>query len=118
MTTARFAALALAFLASGCRTKAEPTVSPSGERILEMTVNEDGFAPAETLVKKGQPLLLKVTRTTDKTCATELLIEGTDINVPLPLGKQVEVRFTPSHAGTVRYGCAMGMMVSGVLSVD
>lgn len=86
--------------------------------MLEFTVSTDGFAPAQLKVKRGEPLVLNVTRTTDQTCATELLIDGTQIHVPLPLNRTVEVRFTPNKSGEIRFGCAMGMMVSGVLLVE
>jgi len=38
--------------------------------------------------------------------------------VPLPLNKAVEVAWTPTKAGKVKFGCAMDMMVSGVLLVE
>ncbi len=108
------------FALSGCKSEpaaAAKTTAP-GERRVELKVTEDGFEPSPVSVKKGEPLVLQVTRTTDKTCATEILIDGTDINVPLPLNQAVEVRYTPSKSGQIRYGCAMGMMVSGVLVVE
>jgi plastocyanin domain-containing protein len=88
------------------------------KRKLELSVTGKGFEPSTLSVTKGQPLELKVTRTTDETCATELLIEGTDINVPLPLDQPVLVEWTPSKSGDVKYGCAMGMMIGGILKVD
>ena len=119
MTTFRSLTLALAVLLTSCKSES-PAASkaPSGARVLELKVTEDGFEPATVSVKKGEPLLLKVKRTTDKTCATEILIADTDINVPLPLNEVVEVPFTPSKSGQIHYGCAMGMMVSGVLVVE
>lgn len=105
--------------------KAEPAKSSAGEqtkpsaaRVIELSVTADGFVPAMVKVKKGEPLKLRLTRKTDETCATELLISGTNINVPLPLDKTVDVDFTPDKAGEIRYGCAMGMMISGVLVVE
>ncbi len=113
----------------GCKGRPEPASAPpppaaapaavpaEGPRVLRMSVTERGFEPAELRVKKGEPLLLIVTRKTDETCATELRIQGTDIDVPLPLGKPVEVRWTPHKSGRTKYGCAMGMMVSGDFDV-
>ena len=114
------ALLALLLISGGC--KSEPaTVAVAktpGTRVVDLKVTQDGFEPTPVSVKKGEPLILKVTRVTDQTCANEILIDGTDINVPLPLNQPVEVRFTPSKSGQIRYGCAMGMMISGVLTVE
>lgn len=117
MTTLRLIALALAALTVGCKKEPPPTGQPGG-RTIELKVTEEGFVPASVKVKKDEPLVLKVTRTTDKTCATDLLIEGTSIKLPLPLNQTVDVAYTPAKSGEIRYGCAMGMMVSGVLIVD
>lgn len=66
-------------------------------------------------LKRGQPV---VTRVVDSTCATEILIERTDLNVALPLLKPVEVRFTPSKTGALKFGCAMDKMIGGILLVE
>ena len=55
---------------------------------------------------------------TDKTCATELTIEGSDLKVSLPLNQEVSVAYTPPKAGKVQFGCAMDRMVGGVLVVQ
>lgn len=99
--------------------KAPPPPAPAGApRTIEMAVTEDGFVPANVTVKKDQPVVLKVTRKTDATCANEILIDGTDINVKLPLNTPVEVAWTPKATGSVKYGCAMDKMVGGVLLVE
>ncbi len=124
MTTCRWAAVLVGVIASGCKSE-QPAAAliparaaPAAGRVVELKVTEEGFEPTPVSVKKGEPLTLKITRVTDKTCATEILVDGTDINVPLPLNQQVEVRYTPDKSGQIRYGCAMGMMVSGVLIVE
>lgn len=124
MTTCRWAAVLVGVIASGCKSE-QPAAAliparaaPTAGRVVELKVTEEGFEPTPVSVKKGEPLTLKITRVTDKTCATEILVDGTDINVPLPLNQQVEVRYTPDKSGQIRYGCAMGMMVSGVLIVE
>lgn len=87
-------------------------------RVITMEVTPDGFVPDNVKVKANEPVTLRITRKTDETCATEILIEGTDINVPLPLFKTVSVNWTPTRAGAVKYGCAMDKMISGVLLVE
>ena len=113
--------LLLSFALSGCK-KDAPPVAPApqavGPRTVAMEVTADGFMPSNFTVKVGEPLRLVVTRKTDETCATELLIDGTDIKLALPLDKPVEVAWTPTRAGKVKFGCAMDMMVGGVLLVE
>jgi plastocyanin domain-containing protein len=96
--------------------KAEAIKSPA--RVVELTVTEKGFEPSPLTVKKGQPLTLGITRKTDETCATELILPEHKLNVALPLNQRVEVSFTPDKTGQLKYGCAMGMMVAGVLVVE
>jgi len=85
----------------------------------ELAVTETGFEPSPVHVAAGRPVTLVVTRKTDQTCATELVVPGTDAGtVPLPLNTPVTVTFTPPRSGALRYGCTMGMMVSGILLVD
>ena len=95
-----------------------PKARVDGARTISMEVTGDGFVPSNLTVKVGEPLKLVVTRKTDETCATDLLIDGTDIKLALPLDKPVEVAWTPTKAGKVKFGCAMDMMVGGVLLVE
>jgi len=108
-----FFSLALLWSFASC-TKSPPSVPAT----ISISVTEKGFEPSRISLKKGVPVKLMVTRTTEATCATELLIEGTDINTALPMNKPTAIDFTPSKSGEIKYGCAMGMMVSGVLMVE
>src|SRR3990172_305742 len=54
-------------------------------RTIEIAVTSEGFVPAEVKVKKGEKVNLVVTRKTDKTCATALVMKEKGINVDLPL---------------------------------
>jgi plastocyanin domain-containing protein len=101
----------------------EPAPKPAAPAALEkgkiaLEVTGDGFVPSNVTVKAGEPVTLVVTRKTDETCATELLIEGTDIKTALPLNQAVEIAWTPTKPGKVKFGCAMDMMVGGLLLVE
>ena len=87
-------------------------------RLIEMAVTEEGYVPARLTAVRGQPLLLRITRKTDSTCAVDLLIADTDINVKLPLNEPVEVAWTPNRSGEIKFGCSMDKMISGVLLVE
>ena len=99
---------------------AKTELDSKGRRVVELAVTDKGFEPSPVKVKAGQPLLLKVTRKTEKTCATEIVIDelGDKSKTDLPLNTTVEIDFTPSKAGEVKYGCAMDKMVAGVLLVE
>jgi plastocyanin domain-containing protein len=76
---------------------------------VAVTVGVNGFDPWRIEALAGKPLVLLITRTTDDTCATEIVIPDAGLNVPLPLGKPVRVELTPTRAGTLRFSCAMKM---------
>jgi len=114
-------------LTSACTANAAPPppaaaapgkTAPAAGKTIEMAVTEKGFEPALVKVKKGEPVTLVITRKTDKTCATEIVIDEEKISTKLPLNKPVTVSFTPKKAGEIKYGCAMGKMISGVLKVE
>ncbi|MBU8900589.1 hypothetical protein DRW03_13525 [Corallococcus sp. H22C18031201] len=91
--------------------------SKNGMHTVELTVTPKGFEPANVKVKAGQPVRLVVTRKTDKTCATEIVVADLGINQPLPLDTPVTVEFTPSESGTLRYACAMDH-ISGLVTIQ
>jgi len=87
-------------------------------RVIPMSVTERGFEPNPINVKKGEPLKLVITRKTDETCATSINFDDPKIHQDLPLNQPVEVTFTPQKSGELKYGCAMGKMVGGVILVE
>ncbi|MBF5044724.1 copper transporter [Aggregicoccus sp. 17bor-14] len=93
--------------------------APAGEvRTVALRVTQNGFEPSPVTLKRGEPVRLVVTRATDETCATDLVMRDPDISVELPLNKAVEITLTPTKSGTLKYGCAMGQMVSGIFLVE
>jgi hypothetical protein len=118
----------LCALALGCKPKPAPapTASEPAPRPapgsgpvarVQMLVTEEGYVPSHVPARVGQPLILSITRKTDRTCAREITFVGQPGKTELPLGKTVEVTYTPKAAGELKFGCAMGMMVAGVLTV-
>jgi plastocyanin domain-containing protein len=106
--------IALSLLVSATALAEPPAVAP---RKIALTVTDKGFEPTPVKVNKGEPLELVVTRKTEKTCATEIVVKGYDLKKELPLGKPVTIAFTPTKGGELSYGCAMGM-INGVLMVE
>ena len=97
---------------------AEARKPGAGPRVITLSVTEKGYEPSPLTLKKDEPVKLVVTRKTDHTCATEIIVKVYGINAPLPLNTPVEIAFTPNKTGTLTYGCAMGQMISGVFMVE
>jgi plastocyanin domain-containing protein len=106
-----------ALLQLACSGAAQPPPPPLGNDVV-MTVTDKGFEPQNVRVHKGQPVTLVITRKSDATCATEIVIDEHGIKTPLPLNKAVTVRFTPKKTGELKYGCAMQKMIGGVITVE
>ncbi len=92
---------------------AEAKRAEDGSQLVVIRVTEEGYVPSPVTLKKGEPVTLEVTRTTERTCATEFILDEHDINEKLPVGETVTIRFTPNDAGELRYGCHMDKMISG-----
>ncbi|MBI1796976.1 MAG: cupredoxin domain-containing protein [Candidatus Eisenbacteria bacterium] len=102
--------LAALALVAGC----EPTKTGDPNRVA-IAVTDAGFEPSTVTVAAGKPVTLVVTRRTTQTCATELIMPAQHINQTLPFGQPVEIRFTPSGPGELRFACAMDMFSGKVI---
>jgi len=89
----------------------------SKPRTIEVAVSSDGFVPAEIHVKKGEKVNLVVTRTTERTCATAIVVKDLGVNQDLPLGTPVTVAIKAEKAGKLRYACPHDM-IAGTIVVD
>jgi len=88
------------------------------DQIFNLIVSEKGFEPNSLKVKSGMPLVLKVTRKTDSTCATQLVVPSKKIKVDLPLNKEVVINVGTLEKGEVKFGCAMDMMIGAVMIAE
>jgi plastocyanin domain-containing protein len=101
--------------ASGCAAPSNQAADAPGA--IAIRVTEKGFEPAEVRVPAGQRVKLVVTRETDRTCAKEFVMAAQNIHQDLPLHQPVEITFTPTAAGELRYACGMDM-ISGKIVVE
>ena len=81
---------------------------------VKITVTKNGYEPWKVRAWKGVPLTLVVTRTTDETCATEVVLPEYGIDRKLPLNEPVTITFTPTREGELRYSCAMKMFQGAI----
>jgi plastocyanin domain-containing protein len=111
MSNLRLALLAAALLASPVARAAEKAAPAAGKpaRTIELALTEQGLAPAEVKLAKGETVRLGITRKTDRTCMTEVVVAELGVKQPLPLNKTVYVDVTPAKAGSLRVLCGMGM---------
>jgi len=76
-------------------------------------VTDAGYVPKRVDLARGTPVVLVVTRKSDKTCATDMhfrLPNGARIDKQLPLNTAVEIRLRIDTAATITYACGMDMV--------
>jgi plastocyanin domain-containing protein len=98
-------------------TPASAVKSQAREQRVAIEVTSQGFMPATIHLKAGAPIVLVVTRKTDRTCAKEIVIEQRKIHRALPLNRPVAIRMAPQKSGTLRYACGMDM-VAGTIVIE
>src|SRR4051812_24671957 len=113
--------LGVALALAGCDKKADPgktdpaPVAAGDKNATSITVDSDGFKPSSVKLKKGAPATLVFTRTTDETCATEVVFPQLDIKKELPKGKAVAITIPTDKEQTLTFQCGMGMYKSSVV---
>lgn len=88
------------------------------ERVVKVEIGKKGFKPEEPLqFKPKESIVLNITRTTDKTCMTELKHPKTGKLVKLPMNQQVRFEIGEyDKAQEIKLLCGMGMK-AGVVHV-
>jgi plastocyanin domain-containing protein len=107
--------LLAAMLSAACDKKSQPTEeSPVGASAsgVSVTVGEHGFTPASVTLPKGpsgttSPVTFL--RTTDQTCAKEVVFPDLGIKKDLPLRAPVTVDIPADAARTLTFQCGMAM---------
>jgi plastocyanin domain-containing protein len=102
--------------AAGDARRKAPEASPRVANRIAIAVTGDGFVPSHARVHVGQPVTLVVTRKVERTCATDIVIKDYGVNKPLPQNQPVEVTFTPTTPGPIRYACAMNMVAGELVA--
>jgi len=104
--------LGLVLLVVAC--KGGGASAPSGGK-LQITADDKGFSPSAVEVKKGEPLELVFTRTTEDTCANQVVFPDLKVTKDLPLKQPVSVAVPTGEARTLTFQCGMGMYKSKVV---
>jgi plastocyanin domain-containing protein len=90
--------------------------SSTDAQVVQIAVTSKGFEPSSVTVQAGRPVQLVVTRKTERTCATEIVLKDFGVKQALPLDTPVTVLVTPRRPGQYRFACGMDM-IAGVLKV-
>ena len=103
------------------RAQTPPGPTPMDEtasaNVVEVTVDGAGFHPDRISAKAGTPVTLALTRTTDETCGTEIVVPSLGVEKKLPLNERVELTVTPTEKGEIAFACGMDML-KGTIVVD
>lgn len=102
--TAPMLALVVA-LAAGCAGQ-----TGGANREIEVSVTDKGFEPSRIEVNKGDTVTLVVTRKTDQTCATGIVVADRGITQDLPLNEPVRVAIGNVEGGEIAFACPMDMI--------
>jgi len=82
-----------------------------GPQQVSISVTEAGFVPPVTDVKRNTPVVMTITRTVDKTCATDVVFDRIHKGYDLPLNKPVRIELAAADVGdTLTYHCSMNMV--------
>lgn len=93
----------------------QPTLAHAKDQVVELQVTEKGFEPNSIDVTPGAPVVLKVTRKTDSTCATQIKIKSKNIKKDLPLNKPITIALGRLEKGEIRFACGMDMITGNIL---
>ena len=83
---------------------------------VTLEVTEAGFVPERIQVEAGRPIELVVTRTTDNTCGTEIVIGNGRQRADLPLNKAVTLKLAAMNKGELKISCGMAMLKGAVVA--
>ncbi|NUP13627.1 MAG: cupredoxin domain-containing protein [Polyangiaceae bacterium] len=112
----RSTALGYLLLLAGCSdaSTTQPPL-PAGAVELKITVDEQGYHPAEARAPAGKPVRLVFTRTTDEGCGQQLVVPNQQIRRDLPLKEPVAVDIAMPSSGKVTFTCGMDMYQGAVV---
>ena len=86
-------------------------------QLFAVRVTTKGFEPDTLTLQAGRAARITFTRTTDETCAKEVVVPDYGIRKALPLNQPVTVEFVPKNGGGAGFACGMNML-KGTLVVQ
>ena len=81
-----------------------------GVQSRSVKITEQGFEPYTLTVRRGVRVRITFLRTTNNTCATEVVFPDFGIKRDLPLNEAIVITLMPNEKGEFRFTCGMNMM--------
>jgi plastocyanin domain-containing protein len=95
-------------------TTATPEIAAKAS-VVNIVANDKGFTPSSVDVRKGAATQLVFMRTTDETCAKQVVFPELKITKDLPLNVKVAIDVPVADARTLTFQCGMGMFKGKVV---
>jgi plastocyanin domain-containing protein len=76
----------------------------------KVKITRQGYEPASLKLRLGVAARITFVRTTNATCAKEIVLPDFNIRRGLPLNKPVMISFTPTEKGEFTFACGMNML--------
>ena len=86
------------------------TIAKPKTKTAKVEIGAKGFQPVAIRLRRGVPARVTFLRTTDATCAKEIVLPDFGIRRALPLNEAVVVSFTPQEKGAFTFVCGMNML--------
>jgi len=110
-----FVAAAAALSASACSKASQGEGAAATDGAHAVTVTDKGFSPTSLTLQRGEKGDIVFTRTSDETCATEVIFPELNVKESLPLKKPVTIKVPTENSRTFSFTCGMGMYKSQVV---
>jgi plastocyanin domain-containing protein len=109
------AALSAVFLTSMSACKGGASAGAAAGGVVPVVADGDGFKPSSVTFKKGEKASLVFTRTTDETCAKQVVFPELGLKKDLPKGQPVTIDVPTDKEQSLTFQCGMGMYKSSVV---
>jgi plastocyanin domain-containing protein len=91
------------------------TIAKPRRQSMTVKITERGYEPTTMRIRKGVKTRVTFVRTTDATCAKEIVVADFNIKRTLQLNQPVAVDLTPTKSGTFTFACGMNMMAGQLI---
>ncbi len=85
----------------------------NGVQVVTMKVQDYDYLPAHFTIKAGIPVEWRIDSAQAAGCAHVIVAKSINVQEILPGDSIKSIRFTPSKAGQIAFGCPMGMTTPG-----
>ena len=96
--------------------KAE-AATPAADGSIAIKVDGEGYHPSTIKAPAGKKAKLVFTRTTDKSCGTEVVFPSLNIKKDLPLNQPTAVEIDMPASGQIAFACGMDMMKGSIVAL-